>query len=170
MSVPSAYQVQQAMACAASFAAALRQEIGEDDHDRLLMALDSETDAIDLLRRVVRASLDADAQADAADARIKDLTSRRDRFRARKEAARGLAFAMLDALGLPRLDDPEFTISVGKPRPKVIVTDLDALPEAFVRVTRSPDMATINAAIKAGQMPAGVEVANGAPSLTIRTK
>ena len=170
MTTPSAYSVQQAMACAASFAAALRQEIGEDDHDRLLLALDSETDVIDLLRRVVRASLDADAQADAADARIKDLTARRDRFKARKESARGLAFAMLDALGLHQLDDAEFSVSVGKPRQKVLVTDLDALPEAFIRVTRAADMATINAAVKAGQVPAGVEVANGMPSLTIRTR
>ena len=169
MNVPSSFRVEQAMACAASFAAALRQEIGEDDHDRLLMALDSETDAIDLLRQVVRASLEADAQADAADARVKALTARRDRFRARKEAARGLAFAMLDALGLSRLDDPEFTASIGKPRQKVLVTDEAALPEAFWRVSRAPDVATINAALKVGPVP-GVEVSHGMPSLTIRTK
>lgn len=167
---PSAYSVQQAMACAASFAATLRQEIGEDDHDRLLLALDSETDVIDLLRRVVRASIEADSQADAAETRIRDLTARRDRFRARKEAARGLAFAMLEALGLSRLDDPEFTVSVGKPRQKVLVTDPDALPDAFVRITRAPDVAAINAAVKAGQVPDGVEVANGMPSLIVRTK
>ena len=169
MNAPSAYRVQQAMACAASFAASLRAEIGEDDHDRLILALDSETDAIDLLRQVVRASLEADAQADAADARLKALTARRDRFRARKEAARGLAFSMMDALGLTRLDDPEFSVSIGRPRQKVLVTDEDALPEAFWRVTRAPDMATINAALKAGPVP-GVEVVNGMPSLTIRTK
>ena len=169
MNAPSAYRVEQAMACAASFSAALRQEIGEDDHDRLLLALDSETDAIDLLRRVVRASLEADAQADAADARIRDLTARRERFRARKEAARGLAFAMLDALGLSRLDDPEFTVSIGKSRQKVVVTDEATLPEAFWRVSRAPDMATVNAALKVGPVP-GVEMANGMPSLTIRTK
>ena len=35
MNVPSSFRVEQAMACAASFASALRAEIGEDDHDRL---------------------------------------------------------------------------------------------------------------------------------------
>jgi hypothetical protein len=170
MSAPSPYAIERAMSAAQEFAAAMRAADPEMDADDLLLAIDSETDALDLLRRVVRASLDADAMADAAGARMAALAGRKARFLDRKEATRGLAQRIMDALGMTKMEDAEFTVSIGKPRQKVIVTDPAALAEAFVRVTRSPDMTTINAAVKAGQVPAGCEVSNGAASLTIRTR
>ncbi len=172
MSTPSPFRIEQAMSAALAFREQILAELSgeETDYDLLLDCIDGETDAIDILRRVIRGALEAETIEKAVAERIKTLTERKQRFGARGDALRGLAFRMLDALGLPKLADPEFTASIGQPRQKVIVTDVDALPEAFVRVTRAPDMATISAAVKAGQVPAGVEISNSAPSLTIRVK
>ena len=166
---PSAFRVAQAMSAAMQFREQLRAEIG-DDHDALLMSLESETEVFDILRRVVRAAIEADTFEDALGERMKEMAERKARFGARSDAARNVAMSMLEALGETRFDDPEFTVTIGKPRQKVIVTDATQLPEAFVRVTRAPDMATINAAVKSGAVPAGVEVSNGAASLTIRKR
>lgn len=168
--VPSAWQVSAAMSLALAFLANLQAEAPDLDHDDMLLALDSETPVFDVLRRVIRASLEAGAFASAVDARMTDLAERKARYLARKEGARTLALQMLEALDQPGLVDPEFTVSVTAPKPKARVVDLDALPEAFVRVTKAPDMAMVNASIKTGHVPPGVEMSNGAPGIVIRTK
>lgn len=139
------------------------------DEDVLRDTLDGETDALDLVRRLVRFSIAASVMEKAAAGRVQALQTRKARFAARAEAARGAAFGMLDALGLSRLDDAEFTASIRDGQPGVIVTDEDALPDEFVKVARAPDKTAIGAAIRAGRSVPGAEIANGSPSLQVRT-
>ena len=169
---PSAYRIEQAM----SIADGVRRRLLADDPDladdetALRDMLDGETDVYDLVRRMVRFSLDAASLAEAAASRADALAARRDRFKRRAESARAAAFGMLDALGNSKLADPEFTVSISPGKPGVIVTDEQALAAEFVRVSRSPDKTAIAAALKAGQVVAGAEMANGSPVLTIRSK
>jgi len=169
---PSAFQVSAAMSEAQRFAAALQEQAPDLDHDSMVLALDSETPVMDVLRQVVRASLEAGVFVEAIDGRMKDLAERKARYTARKEAARGLALAMMSALDLPGLHEPEFTVSVTAGKPKASVPDVDALPEAFVRTvtTRSPDMAMVNAAIRAGNDVPGAVLTNSSPIISIRSK
>jgi len=165
---PSAWAVQNAMTAAARFADQLRTDDPEMDHADLLLALDSETDAFDVLRLAVRASLEADADAETIGARIKILADRKARFVARKESCRALVAAMMDAFGTAKVADAEFTVSVSTGPRKVIVGDIAELPEAFVRVVRSPDMQLIAAALKADEAVPGCSFGNGSQVLTIR--
>ena len=172
MTAPSAWQIEQAMSVLQSLAHHLREaDAIPDDDDALLTALDATApDCMDVLRRVIVASLDADALVDAADARVKALAERRDRFKRRRDALRGAAMAAMDALGLPKLADAEFTASLRAGQPVPIVTDESALPPEYWRVTRSVSMSAIRDALKVGEIPPGVEIGNGAPILTIRSK
>ena len=169
----SPYRLEQAMSALLSVRQRLLEEDPDIAHDERLLAdmLEGETgDAMEVLHRILRASVRADALANAAHAMADDMEARADRFRARREALRGAAFAALDALGLSKLELPDMTVSVKRGQPRVVVTDEEALPEAMIRVTRSPDKSLIGAALKAGNTVAGAELSNGLPSLQVRTK
>lgn len=158
------------MSAAQQFADALRAEDPETDHDDLMLALDSETDVFDVLRRLVRGALEDEGQAARVNVRMNELGERKARFTARAQAQRQTVIAMLLALERPKFPDAEFTLSVSPAKLKAKVCDLDALPESFVRLTRAPDQTLINAAASAGQVPPGCTLVSAPPSLTIRTK
>lgn len=172
MSAPSAYQLEQAMAVLLSARERLLTEEPDlADDDKLFQdMLDGETDALDVLRRVIRASIEAKALAQAAQARIDEIRERKERFMRRSDALRGMAFAAMDALGLRKMEEGDFTASLRPGQPAVVITDETRLPEAFVRVKREPDKALISAALKAGQNVDGAELSNGMPTITVRTR
>jgi hypothetical protein len=170
--IPSARRLQEAIARAQSFRAALIADDPSisDDDELLTGMLDAETDAIDFARQVIRYGLEAGALADAAGARAKALNERKARFERREEAARGTAAAILEALGWRKLEDAEFTASLAVGRPGVVIIDAAALPETCIRIKREPDKATIKSLLEAGQKVPGAELSNAAAVLTIRTK
>lgn len=170
--VPSPFRIERAMAEAQAFRAGLLAHDPElaGDPDLILDTMDGETDALDLARRLVRFALAAEGQARAAKERADALAARAKRFRDRSATARGTVLAMMDALGVKRLDDPEFTASRGMGRQSVHVSDADAIPDALVRVERVPDAAAIKQALDAGQDVPGAVLSNSSPTLTVRTR
>ena len=170
---PSPYKIEQVMSVATAFAARLREQDPDIATDELsfLSALESETDATELLVRIMRASTEADAMADAADVRIKDLAIRRDRFKRRKDEARAAAFAVMDALGLAKYQNAEFTVNIRAGTPGVVIVDESLIPdEMMTHPAPVPDKAAIKKALLAGDAVAGAEMMNSMPSLTVRTK
>ncbi|MDE2469828.1 MAG: siphovirus Gp157 family protein [Bradyrhizobium sp.] len=170
---PNAWRIEQAMSVAMSAAARIRHETPdiETDEAALLEALTAEgADAEELLRRLFRAAMEAALWAEALDARAAAMHARRDRFKHRVETWRGAALGMMEALGLTKIVDPEFTASIGAPRVGLIITDETAIPASMTRTTTSPDRAAIKAALLAGETVPGAELANGVPVLTIRSK
>src|SRR3954463_5757409 len=127
--LPHPAAVERAMSAAMSLIASL----GDDAEDEVLKAdmLEGETDALEIVRRLVRAALDAESMAAAANERIGDIIVRRDRFKQRAESARETVKQMLDALNIPKMQDPEFTVSLRAGPPKVIVTEPEKLAEEF---------------------------------------
>jgi hypothetical protein len=77
---------------------------------------------------------------------------------------------MMDALGLPGMQETDFTVSISAGRPRPIVTDESAIPAMFIRTISAPNMQLISAAVREGNIPPGVEISNSAPTLTVRTK
>lgn len=168
MNAISGWQIEQVMSVAQSFAQRLRDE-GMDD-ESVALALESETEALETLERVVRMALDAEAMAEAATARIADLAERRARFDRQASDARGVAFAIMDALNIPKHVAADFTLSIRAGAPSVAITDEAKLPESAWKVTRSIDKAAIRAALKSGAAVPGAEMAAGMPSLSVRTR
>jgi hypothetical protein len=65
--------------------------------------LDGGSDAIDLIRNLIRASIDADLTAEAARKRRDEITARAERAERRKQAFRAAAFALMAIAGVARL-------------------------------------------------------------------
>ncbi len=143
----------------------------DTDEAALLAAIEQDVpDAEHIVALLVRAVGEAEAEAEAIGERIAGLTARKDRAKRRAETMRGLLLALMEAAGVQKWKHPEFTVSVSQGRPGVLITDPDALPAACLRTKTEPDLTAIkNALVYGGTVP-GAELANGMPTLSIRTK
>jgi len=151
---------------AAALAAHIRDEFPGDD-DLLADMLEGNTEAADWLDSLIDHEADDEAMMEAISLRIKDLQDRKARFGRRKAPRRALMMALLDAVGLSKWERPLATVSIGAKSPKPIVTDETALPDAFWRVKREPDLTAIR---NAGTLPPGCDMDNGGRTLIVRTK
>lgn len=119
---PALSPYQQAQA--ATLIRSVRARLLAEDPDLWLNTLDGESDAVDLIRNLVRASIDADLLAEAARKRQAEIAGRAERAERRKQALRAAAFALMDLAGITRLPEPDFLarIQAGQPH----LGDLDA--------------------------------------------
>jgi len=146
-------------------------EIWDEGDEKLLTdCLEAETDLNEFLRVVVDRMQDSAAMAGGIASRIAEQTIRQDRFVRREKAMRALAFKLLQAADLPKIELPEATLSIRKGTPKVIITDDDAIEPAFCKVSYTPDRTKIKEALDAGELVAGAQLSNGEPSLSVRSK
>lgn len=172
MTAPSPYAIQAAMAAAQSALSRLEAS-GDVDTDEAaaLAVLREEAPNVDaVLCRLLAAADEADRMADALGTRLLVLGARRQRFLRQHDEYRRTVFAMLDALGLRKWKNAEFSVSITDGRPGVVITDEAALPEQFVRVTKTPDKTAIVRALQAGNEIPGAEMRNGMPSMRVNTK
>jgi hypothetical protein len=168
MTAPSAWTMEKVMAIAQATAARLAAD-GVVDTDAAAL-FEECPDAETVLVRLLRAMGEAKADAAALDQRIADLEARRDRYQRHVEEHRRAVLGVMSALDVQKFRHPEFTVSLAVGKPGVVVTDPAAVPDDFVRITRTPDKTAIGAAIASGATVPGAEVTNGMPVLTIRTK
>lgn len=143
----------------------------DTDEAALLAAIEQDVpDAERIVTLLVRAIGEAEGDAAALAERLKGLEMRQDRARRRGETMRGLLLTLMEAAGVQKWRHPEFTVSVSQGRPRVIITDPDELPAACLRTTVEPDKTKIKQLLSEGVPIAGAELANGMPTLTIRSK
>ena len=175
---PSLAPAQQAQA--AAFIVTLRQRLLaecpdlEDDPKLWLDTLDGQTDAVDTIRNLIRASIDADILAEATRKREAEIAARAERVERRKQAYRAAAVTLMDLAGIAKLPEPDFTARLQAGHQSLGPVDLDALPQEFVDtevvVTRKPLKDRITAALKAGQTIPGAQLRTGAPFIVISRK
>lgn len=172
MTAPSAWTIQTVMSVAQQLRARMLDDgtLDADSADLLEALGDTGADVDTLITRLVRAIGEADGNADAAEERMRALGARMARFRRQREEYRATLFAILDAMGLAKVRHAEYTIAITQPKPGVVITDLAALPDDFVRITKAPDKTAIGAALASGAVVPGAEMANGLPTITIRNK
>lgn len=170
---PSAWKVEQAMAAWQSARARLLADDADLAHDEAALTEllgPAEGDVRDILHRLIRAAAHAKSMAEAAAERAADLKAREDRFKRREQHARGTVMAIMEAMGEKKIELPDATASIKGGSQGVLITDETVLPDSCVKTERKPDKAAIGAKLKAGEAVPGAELANGMPSLQIRTK
>lgn len=138
-----------------------------DDSELRADTLEGSTNIHDTLARLVAAAQDAKHMAAAVTDRIGELQGRKSRYERRNEAMRALLFRLLKLAGLPRIQLPDATLSVGKGRDRVEITDVALLPDNVVRLERVPDKRAVGELLKAGPV-AGAEMVAGGEVLTVR--
>lgn len=173
MSAPSPFQLEHAMAALM----AVRQRLLEedptlaDDEKLLTDMLDGESgDAMQVIHRMIRASLHASSMATAAKIRSQDMMTRSSRYDKRAEVMRSAVMSAMEALGTKRIEEPDFLATVGGGGSAVTVSDENQLPDDLVTITRTPKKKEIAAAIAAERKFEGATLTNTPPRLTIRTR
>jgi Gp157 protein len=170
---PSAFKLEKAMSALMETRERLLREYPEIAEDETLLTdmIEGEGgDAMDVLDRVVRASIEADSLAKAAKERKAEIGERQTRFERRRDHLRALAFSALEALDIKKLERPDFTASIRAGQASVVVFDEEALLPAFWRYSQEPDKAKIRDAISKGFDVDGATLSNAAPSLAVRVK
>jgi hypothetical protein len=127
-------------------------------------------DAIEILERLVEASIEADTMAQAARQRLDDLLLRHTRWERRRDALRTVALDALCALTLKRLVRPAWTISLRQQQPPLLI-DEAVLPDQWWRSgKREPKRAEIRAALGDGQVIDGAQLGNPGIGISVKTK
>lgn len=172
MTAPSAWTIQSVLAIAHATLARMEAEgtLSTDEAD-LAATLREEVPEVDtLILRLLRAADEASKNGDAIDERINALAERGKRFARQRNEYRSAVYSILAVLGLSKWRHAEYSVSVSAGRPGVVVTDEAALPDAYTKIERVPDRAAIKAALEAGEVVPGAELANAMPSLMVRSK
>tara|TARA_R110002153_G_scaffold263434_1_gene424746 strand:+ start:1435 stop:1920 length:486 start_codon:yes stop_codon:yes gene_type:complete len=141
-----------------------------DDEDTFLDTLDGETDAMDILGKLIQER----TECKIYEASVKELaatyTARAKRLSNKQDALAITIGHLLDAIGQTKIQHPLATVSRTKPRAKVIVVDQNDIPSQLTTVTVKPDLVAIKKQMDAGEIVPGCEYQMGNSSVTVRIK
>lgn len=143
-------------------------ELAEDE-EAWTLAIESETNLIELLKQTADKMREAAAMAGAIEERMIDLQDRQRRYERREKAMRWLAKVLLVTADLRKCELPEVTFSIRAVPPSVLITDEAALPDAACKFERKPDKAKLKELLKTGHV-AGAVMTNGSETLSVRVK
>jgi hypothetical protein len=157
---------------------ALRNRLAEiysldKDDEAILDTTAGETKLTDVIAAMIRESRVAKAQAEGVCALASEMLARSARLEAKHEKLRDLAKWALMEVGLSKLSEPDFSVSISKGRPKVITTrepDSGDYLFAKTKTTFSWERDIIKHALENGETLDFAYLANPEPVLTVRVK
>lgn len=142
----------------------------EEDAGLLATTVEGETDFERVIDKLVNFVREAETMAEAVKARKDEIAERQKRFERQSEAGRKIILSLMDAAQQPKVTLPEATLSITKPREKLVIWAEEEIPQGYFAIVRKPDTKAITAALKAGNEIPGAELELGAPGLRIQTK
>lgn len=143
----------------------------EDDERAWLDAIEGETDAFELVRKLLDAIEAEEGTAAILADQIDTRKTRIARCEARIKVQRDAIMAVMRCGGLEKLPLPEATLSLRTLAPKLVVNDTAAVPEEYTIPVPKPNLDAIKAAFPVdGPLPNWLRVEPERPSLTIRRK
>lgn len=156
----------------AQAAIAADEELATDEQP-IVSAFDADPSILSpdqLLRRIVRALVFAEAREQEAKMLAALLQARQSRYAARAAWIRQELFDVMVALERPSFAAPFGTVSLRAGVPSALITDEKALPEEYIKttVTRAPDKRAILDDLKVGVVIPGALLTNGTPTVALR--
>jgi hypothetical protein len=144
----------------------------DEDERGWLDALEGETDAFELVRRLLDRLEREEGDRASLTEQMETRKHRRDRCDARIKAQRETIVAIMDCAGVDKLPLPEATLSLRTMPAKLSVNDNAAVPDEYTVSVPKPDLDKIKAAFApdAPALPNWLRVDPERPSLTIRRK
>jgi hypothetical protein len=144
----------------------------EDDERGWIDALEGETDAFELVRRLLHRIEAEEGDRAALTEQMEARKVRRDRCDARIAAQREAIATVMKCAGLDKLPLPEATITLRETAPKLVVNDPAAVPHEYAVQSWKPSMDAIKAAfsVDTPALPNWLRIDDPRPSLTIRRK
>lgn len=147
----------------------IRAMVGDDD-DTFLDTLDGETDAMDILGKLIQERQEIQGFEAALKDLAKQYKERADRMNAKADAISQTIGHLLDAMDTKKVMHPLATVSRTKARQSVLVTNPEEIPTQLTKTKRSPDLAAIKEQLEAGEFVPGAEIKLGNPGVTVRVK
>lgn len=141
-----------------------------DDDETLADTLEGQTDLPTVIARFIRDARRDEALADGLATLIKDEQERKSRLGARADKRRRIALSLMQAVEMGKLEQPDFTASVRRVPPGVVITDEAVLPDSYVKTVRQPDKTALREALGRGEEVPGATLGNGSETLTIRSR
>jgi Siphovirus Gp157 len=141
----------------------------ESDDPDLPQLLASESNIQGRIVNLLRVSRRTKEYAAALAKIIGEERERKERLDRKAERLRDVALWAMQETGLPKVEAPDLSASVSAGKPKVIIIDEQMLPDAMCRVERTANKTALAQALQHGPIP-GAELANGTPTLTVRTR
>ena len=135
----------------------LKEQLAGYEDDVILASIESETNALDLIDRIIEHVVADEALVESGKARLKRIKARADRHRE-------ILKAMMAEIA-EKVERPLATLSLGTGPRTAVVTDAKLIPEVYWR--RAIDKQELLRGLKAGGVE-GAELSNGAPVLTLR--
>ena len=149
---------------------ALLDEYPDIDETTLADTIEGISMLPEIIATLVRSAQDDKTLADALKARIADMQERKGRFERRADKRMDMVLALMEAAGMRKHEEPDFTVSLRSNPPKVIVADEAEIPDQYCRISRLPNLNDIRAALKDNIVIPGVSLSNGGLGLQLRTK
>jgi len=146
------------------------REITGDDQDTFLDTLDGETDAMDILGKLIQERTECSIFEVAAKELAATYTARAKRLSAKQDAISQTIGQLLDAMGETKVQHELATVSRTKPRWSVRIEDEAEVPSQMMKVTTRPDVAAIKKQMEQGETVPGCSINPGNPSITVRIK
>ncbi len=148
---------------------ALKVEFAEIDDETLEDTLEGLTEVRAIVAQVVRSSLSDEMMAEALKRRIDEMRERLARIEGGRERKRELALTALRRLGLQKLVEADFTVSIRNGAPAVEVIDELRIPKEFW-VAQEPKLnrGALYRALKTGTSVPGALMDQGTPVLSVR--
>ena len=143
--------------------------IADDDPDFIALVA-AESDLPKRLERMIRRARFMETHAKALKDMIEEMRERKSRFESQAEKLRHIATWAMAEAGLPRLDCPDFTASLSRGRPQVVVPDPEAVPLEFCRVKKEPDKVRIRELLENGMAPEWAHLGNQQHQISVRTR
>lgn len=149
----------------------LAEMFGSDDQQALLDTAEGLTDFGAMCELVLLSREEDLVMITGLGARLEELKDRLERFRSRAQAKKEVVEAAMIRADTRKLEFAEFTVSLGKRQPHVIVTDEAIIPPEYFN-TPAPVLSKteIARALKDGQTVPGAVLSNSALGLTIRKR
>src|SRR5689334_7053442 len=141
------------------------------DDETIRDSLEGLTDLHEMIAAVIRSALVDEALQVGLRTRIEDMRQRLTRLAERGFKKRQLALEAINAAGLNKLEQPDFTASARLGAPPLVVTSERDVPQSYW-IPQPPrlDRQTLTSNLKRGDEVPGACLGNAAPILTVRTK
>lgn len=154
---------------ARSLLANIRDVIGDDD-EMALTAIEGETGLVEAISAAVDRIAELNANCDALELRIKDLTERRSRFENQSARIKTSIAVGMGQAELRKIELPQATLSLRAVPPKAEITDEALIPSKFWK-PQDPklDRKAILDALKSKEDVPGAALSNGGETLSIRS-
>jgi len=147
----------------------IREMCGEDD-DTFLDTLDGETDAMDVLGKLIQQDQELKVQEKGCRELAVEYLKRSNKLSNRKDAIRQVMLQLLTSMGVKKVPHALATVSVTKPRWSVEIVDEAQVPTQLKITTSKPDIQAIKKILDDGEPVPGARPKVGNQSINVRLK